>query len=474
MIRAFCMAAALGLLSGACSGANIQDVVEHGAASDGKTLATEAIQRAIDACAAEGGGVVRFPPGRYLSGTLVLRSGVTLSLDEGATLLGSTDLKDYPHKTPAFRSLMTEYKNVTQSLIYAERAKNIAIRGKGCIDGQGAAFPRVSGAEGLLKRPFIIRMIECRNVLVEGVSLRNSASWMQSYLACDDLTIRGISVRNFCNFNNDCIDIDGCERVRIADVDGASDDDGLCFKGTSLRPTRNVVVERCRFRSHCNSLKFGTDSQGGLTNVVIRDVELGRPDADAKFFLGRREGIAGMAWEVVDGGVMENVSIDNVKILGTCAPVFLRLGDRGRHLKGNPRLPPGKMRNIAICNVRATEAGPMGCPIVGLAGHPIENLTLRNIEMTFAGGGRAEDAVRGFGPKPDEYPEAFMFAPRLPAFGLYCWHVRGLNIENVRLKTLKPDERPSIVLENAEEVVIDGRRVEPGNVPPGVKVVAAP
>ncbi len=169
MIRAFCMAAALGLLSGTCSGANIQDVVEHGAASDGKTLATEAIQRAIDACAAEGGGVVRFPPGRYLSGTLVLRSGVTLSLDEGATLLGSTDLKDYPHKTPAFRSLMTEYQNVTQSLIYAERAKNIAIRGKGSIDGQGAAFPRVSGAEGLLKRPFIIRMIECRNVLVEGV-----------------------------------------------------------------------------------------------------------------------------------------------------------------------------------------------------------------------------------------------------------------------------------------------------------------
>ena len=100
---------------------------------------------------------------------------------------------------------------------------------------------------------------------------------MESYLACDNLTLRGLTIHNHVNCNNDCMDIDGCQNVRISNVNGSSDDDGLCFKGTSLRPTRNVVVENCRFTSHCNSLKFGTDSQGALENVQIRHLELGQP-----------------------------------------------------------------------------------------------------------------------------------------------------------------------------------------------------
>jgi polygalacturonase len=449
------------------------DIRELGAVGDGKTLATGAIQKGIDQCAAAGGGTVCLPPGKWLSGTIVLRNGVTLQLDEGATLLGSADLKDYPHKTPAFQTLMSEYQKVTQSLIYAEGVEKIALRGKGQIDGQGGRFRRVEGAEGLLNRPFVIRMIECKDVLIEGVTLRNSASWMESYIACDNLTIRGIKVCNFVNGNNDCIDIDGCQHVRISNVDGSSNDDGLCFKGTSLRPTRDVVVENCRFSSHCNSLKFGTDSQGALEDVQIRNLELGQPPAGSPLIYGLPEGISGMAWEVVDGGTMQNVTIDNVKIRGTWAPIFVRLGDRGRHLKDKPRLPPGVLRNLTISNVRAEGATAMGCPIVGLTDHPIENLTLRNINISFAGGGTKKDALQTFNEKEkaDKYPEATMFASRLPAFGLYCWHVKGLKLENVQLTTLQPDQRPAIALADVTGVTIDGKKVNPGDPPPGVLVL---
>ena len=412
--------------------------------------------------------------GKYLSGTIFFRTGVTLQLDEGATLLGSTDLNDYPHKTPAFRSMNDEKQNVTQSLIYAEKVEKIALRGKGEINGQGASFTVVKKGPILVNRPFLIRMIECNDVLVEDVTLRDSASWTQDYIACDNLTIRGIKVIGHVMRNNDGCDIDGCQNVHISNVETTSDDDGLCFKGCSLRPTKNVVVENCRFYSYCNSLKYGTDSQGGFENIRIRNVELGRPAPDMPpKILGAPEGISGISLEIVDGGTMQDVTIENVKIRGTRAPIYLVLGDRGRHLKDNPRLPPGILRNVTISNVQAEPATNMGCPILGIPGHPIEGLTLRNIKILFPGGGLAEDTVRRFDDKANNYPEAIKYAKRLPAFGLFCWHVKGLTLENVQLTTRQPDQRPAIALEDAVDVTIDGKKVEKDSPPPGVMFLPA-
>jgi polygalacturonase len=449
--------------------ANIQDPVQYGAIPDGKTLCTAAIQKAMDECAVGGGGTVQLKAGTYLSGTIFFKSGVTLQLDEGATLLGSPSLDDYPETTPAYKSRMTsEGECVTQSLIYAERVEKIALRGKGQINGQGALFKSVEGGPQLKGRPFIIRMTECKDVLVEDITLRDSPSWMQDYLACDNLTIRGIKIDNHVRANNDSLDIDGCQNVHISDVKASSSDDGLCFKGTSLRPTRDVVVENCQFYSHCNSLKFGTDSQGGLENVQIRNVELGAPDPGKSRKNGVREGRAGIAWEVVDGGTLQNLTMDNIRIRGTRAPIFLRLGDRGRTLQGEKRLPPGKLRNVTISNVQAEGATDMGCPIAGIPGHPIENLTLRNIKISFAGGGLQEDTVRKFKERASRYPSADTWAKRLPAFGLYFWHVDGLTLENVQLTTLAPDERPAIMLETVTNVTIDGGKVEENHPPAGV------
>jgi polygalacturonase len=456
------------LARGTLLGAEPYDAVQFGAKPDGKTLATAAIQKAIDECAAKGGGTVELKKGTYLSGTIFFRSGVTLQLDEGATLLGSTNLDDYPHKKPAYKSRMTEGEQNTQSLIYAERVERIALCGRGQINGQGAEFKMVEGAGGLLGRPFGIRMIECKDVRVEDLTLRDSGSWMQDYLACDNLTIRGITVDNHVKPNNDSIDIDGCQNVLVSGVKASSSDDGLCFKGTSRRPTKNVVVENCRFYSHCNSLKFGTDSQGGLLDVQVRNLELGKPDADKRRLNGSRDGLAGIAWEVVDGGTMENVTMDNIKIRGTGAPIFLRLGNRGRYLQGEKQFRTvGTLRNVTISNLQA-EGATGCCPIAGITDHRIENLTLRHIKITSAGGGRKEDTVRKFDELAKKYPEAHMWRARLPAFGLYCWHVKGLTLEDVQLTTLQPDERPAIALEDALDVTIDGKKVEKEHPPAGV------
>lgn len=183
-------------------------------------------------------------------------------------------------------------------------------------------------------------------------------------------------------------------------------------------------------------------------------------------------GYSGMSWEVVDGGTLQNVTIDNVKIRQTLAPIFVRLGDRGRHLKGHPRLPPGKLRNLSISNVRADGAWSLGCPIVALTGHPIENLTLKNVSITFAGGGTQQHAELRFDEKEKaaKYPESAMFGDYMPAFGLYCWHVKGLTLDNVQLKTIKPDQRPAIALDDATDVVLDGKKVDPMNPPPHIRI----
>ncbi|MHC4808427.1 MAG: glycoside hydrolase family 28 protein, partial [Planctomycetota bacterium] len=240
----------------------VYDVCDYGARTDGKTLCTKSIQRAIDECARDGGGTVYFPRGTFLSGTIYMKSGVTLRLDVGCTLLGSADLKDYPPTVQAFRSYTDNYTD--KSLIYGENLERIAITGKGTIDGQGQAF------KGPYKvRPYMIRFIQCRNVTVENVTIRNSPMWVQHYLACDDVRISGITVRSVVNANNDGINIDSCHRVIISDCNIRSGDDAIVLKSTSARPCRNVTVSNCVLSTRCNALKMGTESNGGFENIVI-------------------------------------------------------------------------------------------------------------------------------------------------------------------------------------------------------------
>jgi polygalacturonase len=409
-------------------------VTESGAVADGRTLATEAVQRAIDAVASKGGGTVWFPAGRYLCGTLRLRSRTRLHLDPGAVLLGSTRLSHYPSHVPKFRSYADTY--VEQSLIYAEGEEDVGIEGEGTIDGQGAAF------KGHYKvRPYMIRFINCRNVSVRDVTLRNSPMWVQHYLACDGVAIRDVTVQSRVNANNDGIDIDCCDRVRISGCDISSGDDAIVLKSTADRVCRNVTVTNCVLSTACSALKLGTESNGGFENIAVSNCTI------------YQTRLGGIAIETVDGGVLDGVSFSNIIMDGVGAPLFVRLGNRARPFReGGPKPGMGIMRNIQVTGIQARSAGRTGCAISGLPGHDIENLTLENLRFLFAGGGKKRD---GEAPElPEKYPEFNMFGD-LPAYGLWCRHVRGLELRNIQLTTAAPDARPPVLFEDVKELKKD-------------------
>lgn len=421
---------------------SVYDVRQRGAAADGSTPATKAIQVAVDACAAAGGGTVYFPPGRYLSGTIVLKSGVALELEAGAVLLGSANLADYPSHLAAFRSFTDSYTE--KSLIYAEKVENIAIRGRGRIDGQGASFPQQAHPYKL--RPYLIRVIECRNILVEDVTIVNSPMWVQHYLASDDVVIRGIKVYSKVNHNNDGIDIDCSQRVRISDCDISSGDDAIVLKATANRPCRDVTVTNCTLNTNCNALKLGTESNGGFDNIAVSNCTI----YDTR--------LAGIAVEMVDGGLLERVSFHNIVMKNTSCPIFVRLGNRARPFtEGGPKPGMGRLRHVVISNVQAVGANNTGCSITGLPGHPVEDVTLDNVRLSFAGGGTPVDAQRKIEENADKYPEYRMFGT-LPAYGFYCRHARNLTFRNVETRFDAPEARPGLVTEDVEGLrVIDSR-----------------
>jgi len=415
---------------------NVYDIRDYGAKPDGKTLCTKSIQNTIDECAKRGGGTVYFPPGTFLSGTIYMKSNVTLRLDTGSTLLGSTNLKDYPPTVQAFRSYTDNYTD--KSLIYGEKLKRIAITGNGTIDGQGRPF------KGPYKvRPYMIRIIECQNVLVKDVTIQNSPMWVQHYLACDDVLIDGITVRSRVNGNNDGIDIDSCHRVIISNCNVSSGDDAIVLKSTSARSCRDVTVSNCVLSSHCNALKMGTESNGGFQNIVITGCSI----YDTR--------LAGVALEIVDGGTMDRVVVSNITMNKIGAPIFLRLGNRARPFKKDMEKPKmGVMRNVTISNIEATGANPTGCAVSGLPGHKIENVTLSNLRLSFEGGGNKQDAARAVPEKPTDYPEYSMFG-RLPAYGFYCRHVKGLKFRNIQLRLAKADKRHALVADDCQKLSID-------------------
>lgn len=411
------------------------NVTSQGAAGDGVTMDTAAIQKAIDSCAEAGGGAVYFPAGRFLSGGLILRDNVHLYLSAGAVLLGSRRLEDFPVTRPLIRSYTDNYTE--RSLIFGEGLINIGIHGEGMIDGQGAAY------EGPYKvRPYLIRIVKCRDVSVTGVKIVNSPMWVQHYLACDDVLISGITVKSRVNGNNDGIDIDACRNVVITGCNVWSGDDAIVLKSTLDRVTENVAISNCVLSTHCNALKLGTESNGGFRNITISNISV------------YENRLSGIAVEMVDGGVLDGLNINNVTMRGIESAIFFRLGNRARpFVEGGKRLGVGVLRNVRVSNVTAEGMNTVGCPISGIPGHAIENVTFENVDLCFQGGGA--EVPGDVAEAEAEYPEYKMFGV-LPAYAFFCRHIRGLRLRNVTTRFEEPELRPALVLEDVKELEMDG------------------
>lgn len=429
-------------------------ILAFGAVSDTSSLSTSAIQRAIDECSRTGGRVI-IPAGTYKAGTLYLKNNVTLYLEKGATLYGSTHLKDYPENLPEY--IFFRKGVVKRALIYAENCSNITIEGEGLIDGQGAAFwqPEGSPTDSYTVRPYLLWIIQCQNVKVEGIRLRNSALWMQHYLACDGVYIHNIDVYNHSNKNNDLMDIDGCRNVRISDVTGDSDDDGITLKSTSGRGNENIAITNCVISSHCNAIKMGTESNTGFKNIAISNIVIRPSEVTDKSIEGAPRGHTGIALETVDGAVIDGITITNITMDGPICPIFIRLGNRARgYYPGQKIDAPGSLKNVSISHVMARNAGKNGCSITGIPGYPVENISLSDITIEFEGGGTLENFLNDVPEKEKSYPEFDMFGD-LPAYGFYVRHAKGIHFSGIKLKTLQEDYRPAIVMSDVSRCNLD-------------------
>lgn len=419
-------------------------IVEFGARGDGKSLCTEAIQRAIDAVAQAGGGTVEVPAGDYVSGTVLLKSGVTLDLAAGATLVGSLNPADYK-PVDAFLDAVNVVRGY--ALLAAVDAKNVAVTGAGAIDGRGEELQQ--HGDGPDAKPFLVRWVRCSGVRVSGVTLKNSSAWTMHAFQCSDVDYRNLHIFSYGVENNDGMDIDSSERVRIDGCLVESQDDSICIKTTSVKPCRDVKVTNCTVRTHHGALKIGTESLGDIEGI----------DFSGCHVIDAREGAVKFCSE--DGANIRNVTVSDLVVDLADTPIFLRLGGRMRtYRKGDPVVPVGTISGVTLKNIHVKDATRVGVLVTGYPGHAVRGVTLENVYIKLKG--EINEASEGdvvLAEQVKSYPEVWMFGPLIPAYGMYLRHAEGLQMKNVEIKVELPDERPAIVCDDVQNVTLEDVRL---------------
>jgi len=470
---------------------NLYNVRAFGAKGDGKALDSPAINKAIDAAAAAGGGTVFIPAGTYRSFSIRLKSNITLYFDQGSTLVAASPNDGDGRYDPPEPNKWDKYQDFGHthwhnSLIWGENLENISILGPGLIWGKGlvrggnqsrtkeqndaiknikidkaaAPFgypnPRDAVESGWGNKSISLKL--CRNVIIRDISILHGGHFAILATGVDNLTIDNLKI----DTNRDGIDIDACRHVRISNTSVNSPfDDGICLKSSHAlgfpRATENVTITNCAVsgydegtlldatykreynkyshNSPTGRIKFGTESNGGFKNITI---------SNCTFDYSR-----GLALETVDGGLLEDVAISNITMRDVVnSPIFLRLGSRDRGPKET--LTTGKLRRVIISNIVAYNADPKYASIIsGVPGDDIEDVRFNNIRIYYQGGGTNEQAALSPPEKEDDYPEPVMFG-EMPAYGFYIRHVKGLTMTDVEVSYIKDDARPPFVLDDVK------------------------
>lgn len=460
----------LSVVSGICKAEKIVSATDMNIVGDGITMNTDAIQKAIDYCHSQkNGGCLIFPEGVYKTGTIVLKSNVTLKLEKGAVISGSTDPYDY-YALEAPKG----WDSSALGLILADHAENIRIIGEGTIDGNGRelahkvdslhhigekvdpAYDYGNKRPNERMRPKLLFISNCKDILVDGLNMRSSAAWGLSFDTCENLTLTNLNINNRAFWNNDGIDVTDSKHVRIAHCNINSADDSICLKSYKVGGCNDdVEIYDCDIVSSASAIKFGTASWGGFRNVTIRKIRV------------RDTYRSVIAIESVDGGHIDNILVEDIIAVNTWNPIFIRLGHRGGDA-------PGTLKNVTIRNMFVDVPfsrpdinydmrgpafdffhNPIPSSITGIPEHCVENITLENIEVFCPG-----KASKGMAYVPlsrldavpekiDDYPEFTMFG-ELPSYGLYGRHVRGLTLNNVNFRLKDSDFRPKYIFDDVE------------------------
>ena len=454
-------------------GARVYNVRNYGARGDGETLDTGAVQKAIDACNAEGGGVVLIPAGTFLIGSTEIKSNVTLHIVAGGKLLGSAQDRDYHAVDAIPLSGDSTLEDGNWALLYAVHATNVTIEGPGMIDGQGIQFH--SPARGATppsglgghRRPYHLLLYRCENLRVRDVDLLNSAYHSVRVIQSRRVHMCGLYIYNRVNGNNDGFHFISCQYVTISDCTVLSQDDACALFGSC----RYVTITNSTFSTRWSCFRFG----GGIAqDIVVSNCVLYQVFGCPIKFHG------------VPGSRFENMSFSDLVFDEVTGPICISLGPREPRRTGSGPTPvdavpaendqPAIARNISFSNIHGSvTTNPPQLPgmpfpstyrpgelhscitLNAVGGAVIEKISFENIHLTFGGGGTAEDAERR--DLPQIAGEYFMLGP-MPAYGLYARNARALTLNNIRLEVETPDFRSALIFDHVEDASITGLAVD--------------
>jgi hypothetical protein len=422
------MLVALAIATAARAG-TVQDVRAHGAKGDGTTPDTAAIGRAVAACVEAGGGVVRFPAGRYLSGTVRLRSKVTLLLEAGATLVGTTDLAAYEGYRPpegVFEARLPASWH--HALVLGVDVEDVAIEGPGTIDGNNVRNPR---GEERMRGPHAVLIGQGKNIRIRGVTIRDAANYGVMLEDCSGVDIHGVTISG----GWDGIHFRGwpetpCRDVTITGCRIATGDDAIAG-----RYWEDTLIAGCVINSSCNGIRLIGPARG----LIIQDCLFYGPGRYPHITSGRRNMLSGInlqpgGWDATRGR-LDNVLISDVTMRDVHAPV---------HLSVKPGNTAGR---VTVERLSATGVYGAALSAESWAETPIERVVLRDLSLEFAGGGKPEEAGRAVkAPGVDARP--------LPAWGVFARGVATLDLDGVRLRLAAPDVRPAIRAEDVGRLVL--------------------
>ena len=448
---------------------SIIDVRDYGAAGDGGTIDSGAINRAIEAASRTGGGTVHFPAGKYASYSIRLRSRVRLYLDHDAVIVAAdaseTAGYDLPEDSVAAQFPYQDFghSHWRNSLIWGIDLHDIAIEGPGLIWGRGLVNGDFEAGHPPAMQPGVgnkaIALRGCRNVILRDFSILEAGHFGVLATGTSSLRIEGLKI----DTNRDGLNLDCCRDVQVIRCRiNSPNDDGICLKSSYAlgRPvtTEDVLIADCwvtgdyelgsmldgsyrplgdparaNVTHRTGRIKLGTESNGGFRKIVMRNNVL--------------QSCRGLALETVDGGVLEDVQIRGLTLRDVRhAPIYIRLGAR---LNGPPGSVPGRLRGVSIRDVECEQRySSMPMIVSGIPGHLIEDVELRDIHLRTKGGGTARLAAIVPPEAVRSYPDPESFGVDLPACGLFARHVKGLDVRGIRIDCARPDLRAAVWLQD--------------------------